>query len=80
MKHVIKKSLIASVASALVLGGSVAIGAGMDVPMIKVTPVLEGLDKPWDMNVRADGTMFFTEKCKGLSMRSQAARSQTYME
>ncbi|MFZ8884957.1 MAG: PQQ-dependent sugar dehydrogenase, partial [Litorivicinaceae bacterium] len=70
MKHVIKKSLIASMASALVLGGSAVMAAGMDVPMIKVTPVLEGLDKPWDMNVRADGTMFFTEKCKGLSMRS----------
>ena len=51
MKHVIKKSLIASVASALVLGGSVVMAAGMDVPMIKVTPILEGLDKPWDMNV-----------------------------
>ena len=70
MKHLIKQSLVASVASALVIGGSVAVAAGMDVPVIKVTPVLEGLDKPWDMNVRPDGTMFFTEKCKGLSMRS----------
>ena len=70
MKHLIKQSLVASVASALVIGGSVAVAAGMDVPVIKVTPVLEGLDKPWDMNVRPDGTMFFTEKCKGLSVRS----------
>src|SRR6056300_1673449 len=70
MKHLIKKSLIASVASTLLLGGSAVFAAGMDVPMIKATPVLEGLDKPWDMNVRGDGTMFFTEKCKGLSMRS----------
>ncbi|MDG1157476.1 MAG: hypothetical protein P8M81_07785, partial [Litorivicinaceae bacterium] len=61
MKHVMKNSLIASVASALVLGASAVIAAGMDVPMIKATPVLEGLDKPWDMNVRADGTMFYTE-------------------
>jgi len=70
MKHTVKKTLIASVASALVMGGTVAVAAGMDVPIIKATPVLEGLDKPWDMTVRADGTMFFTEKCKGLSMRS----------
>ena len=70
MKHLIKQTLVASVASALVIGGSVAVAAGMDVPVIKVTPVLEGLDKPWDMTVRPDGTMFFTEKCKGLSMRS----------
>jgi glucose/arabinose dehydrogenase len=70
MKHTVKKTLVASVASALVMGGTVAVAAGMDVPIIKATPVLEGLDKPWDMAVRADGTMFFTEKCKGLSMRS----------
>lgn len=70
MKQITKKSLIASVASALLLGGSAVMAAGMDVPMIKATPILEGLDKPWDMNVRPDGTMFFTEICKGLSMRS----------
>ena len=70
MKQINKKSLIASVASALLLGGSAVMAAGMDVPMIKATPILEGLDKPWDMNVRPDGTMFFTEICKGLSMRS----------
>lgn len=70
MKQIIKKSLIASVASTLLLGGSAVMAAGMDVPMIKATPILEGLDKPWDMNVRPDGTMFFTEICKGLSMRS----------
>ena len=70
MKQISKKSLIASVASALLLGGSAVMAAGMDVPMIKATPILEGLDKPWDMNVRPDGTMFFTEICKGLSMRS----------
>ena len=80
MKYLIKQSLIASVASALVIGGPVAVAAGMDVPVIKVTPVLEGLDKPWDMNVRPDGTMFFTEKCKGLSMRSPDGRSLTFME
>lgn len=70
MKHLIKKSLVTSTVTALLLGGSVAYGAGMDVPTIKITPVLEGLESPWDMNVRSDGTMFFTEKCNGLSVRS----------
>ena len=70
MKLTINKSLVASVASALFVSGSAALAQGMDVPMIKVTPVLEGLENPWDMTVRSDGTMFFTEKCKGLSMRS----------
>ncbi|MEM9247240.1 MAG: PQQ-dependent sugar dehydrogenase [Pseudomonadota bacterium] len=31
--------------------------------------VLEGLESPWDMAFLDDGTMFFTEKCKGLSVR-----------
>ena len=33
------------------------------------TLVLEGLENPWDMAFLDDGTMFFTEKCKGLSVR-----------
>ena len=33
------------------------------------TTVLEGLENPWDMAFLDDGTMFFTEKCKGLSVR-----------
>ena len=35
MKHTVKKTLIASVASALVMGGTVAVAAGMDVPIIR---------------------------------------------
>lgn len=30
---------------------------------------MSGLDRPWDMAFLADGTMFFTEKCSGLSVR-----------
>lgn len=33
------------------------------------TLVLDGLENPWDMAFLDDGTMFFTEKCKGLSVR-----------
>ncbi len=33
------------------------------------TMVLDGLENPWDMAFLDDGTMFFTEKCKGLSVR-----------
>ncbi len=42
---------------------------GMDVPMIKASVVVSGLENPWDMAFLPDGTMFFTEKCKGLSVR-----------
>jgi len=43
---------------------------GMDVPKISTSVVLEGLEDPWDMAFLPDGTMFFTEKCKGLSVRT----------
>ena len=43
---------------------------GMDVPMIKSSALMTGLENPWDMAFLPDGTMFFTEKCKGLSVRT----------
>ena len=43
---------------------------GMDVPEIKSSVVMSGLENPWDMAFLPDGTMFYTEKCKGLSVRS----------
>ncbi|MBG6200491.1 glucose/arabinose dehydrogenase [Labrenzia sp. EL_13] len=32
---------------------------------LKHTLVLEDLENPWDMAFLDDGTMFYTEKCKG---------------
>ena len=55
------------------LGWSISAQAGahggMNIPMIKATTLMEGLDNPWDMAFLPDGTMFYTEKCKGLSVR-----------
>ena len=45
---------------------------GMNVPSIKSDAVLKGLENPWDMAFLPDGTMFFTEKCKGLSVRTSS--------
>ena len=39
------------------------------VPSLSATPVLSKLTNPWDMAFLPDGSMFFTEKCKGLSVR-----------
>jgi glucose/arabinose dehydrogenase len=36
---------------------------------VKRTTVLENLDNPWDLAFASDGSMFFTEKCLGLSVR-----------
>ncbi|MBX9870587.1 MAG: PQQ-dependent sugar dehydrogenase [Burkholderiaceae bacterium] len=38
-------------------------------PKLTHTPVLDKLDSPWDMAFLSDNTMFFTEKCLGLSVR-----------
>jgi len=41
----------------------------MNVPIIETNEYMTGLESPWDMAFLPDGTMFFTEKCKGLSVR-----------
>lgn len=38
-------------------------------PTLTATTVLTGRDLTWDMAFLQDGTMFFTEKCRGLSVR-----------
>src|SRR6056297_817832 len=43
--------------------------AGMNTTSLQHDVVLEDLDNPWDMAFLDDGTMFFTERCKGLSVR-----------
>jgi aldose sugar dehydrogenase len=43
--------------------------AAGDTPVLTRTVVLQGLSNPWDVAIAADGAMFFTEKCRGLSVR-----------
>lgn len=38
-------------------------------PILTRTVVLQDLSEPWDIAFAADGSMFFTEKCRGLSVR-----------
>ncbi|MBM2323410.1 PQQ-dependent sugar dehydrogenase [Marivita cryptomonadis] len=40
----------------------------MNTTSLQHTLVLQDLDEPWDMSFLDDGTMFFTEKCDGLSV------------
>jgi glucose/arabinose dehydrogenase len=40
-----------------------------DTPVLTRTVVLSGRSNPWDVAVAADGALFFTEKCSGLSVR-----------
>ena len=39
-------------------------------PNLSSTTVMSKLNSPWDMAFLPDGTMYFTEKCKGLSVRT----------
>lgn len=41
---------------------------GTNTTSLQHSIVLEGLDNPWDMAFLDDGTMFYTEKCSGLSV------------
>lgn len=65
-----KKFLIISLLAVGVLGGWKSVQpAGTDIPQITVTEVLTNRTGPWDMAFLPDMTMFFTEKCNGLSVR-----------
>ena len=40
-----------------------------DAPATTREVILQGLSTPWDIAVAADGAIFFTERCRGLSVR-----------
>jgi aldose sugar dehydrogenase len=42
---------------------------GSTVPTLSRTTVVSGLSSPWDIAFTADGSMLYTEKCRGLSIR-----------
>jgi glucose/arabinose dehydrogenase len=39
------------------------------IPQFQRTDFVTGLNQPWDLTFAPDGTLFFTEKCLGLSVR-----------
>jgi glucose/arabinose dehydrogenase len=55
----------ALVAACLVASGGLLAAA----PTLNAEVMVSKLDAPWDMSFLKDGTMFFTEQCKGLSVR-----------
>ncbi|SEO83297.1 PQQ-dependent sugar dehydrogenase [Aquisalimonas asiatica] len=69
IRHITKVSLGALVASAMVHGVAVADDSDADVPSLSYETVMSDLSDPWDMAFLPDETMFFTEKCRGLSVR-----------
>jgi aldose sugar dehydrogenase len=65
-RSIIRMSVCALAATALSAGLP---AMAQDAPELSHTSILTGLDNPWDMAFLPDGTMFFTEKCSGLSVR-----------
>ena len=55
-------------ATALVCATPAIAQSGMNTSSLEHSVVLSDLENPWDMAFLDDGTMFFTEKCKGLSV------------
>lgn len=51
------------------VGVAISGAAVAQTPTLAATPVLTKLSNPWDMAFLPNGTMFFTEKCNGLSVR-----------
>ncbi|WP_246039976.1 PQQ-dependent sugar dehydrogenase [Sulfitobacter sabulilitoris] len=63
---------IAPLAIAALIGATSSMAmaqAGMNTTSLQHEIVLDDLENPWDMAFLDDGTMFFTEKCQGLSVR-----------
>ena len=69
IQQITRLSLGAFMASAMVHGMAVAADSDDGAPGLAYDTVLSDLDNPWDMAFLPDGTMFFTEKCRGLSVR-----------
>lgn len=53
----------------LLLGAAPPTTKSNDVPHLVITEIITARQSPWDMAFLPDMTMFFTEKCKGLSVR-----------
>ena len=51
------------------LGLTLSGGLFAAAPTVTTEDFVDKIDSPWDMAFMKDGTMFFTEKCKGLSVR-----------
>ena len=57
-----------AIIGSIYLAAPVAAQVGTNTSSLEHSVVLSNLDSPWDMAFLEDGTMFFTEKCNGLSV------------
>lgn len=69
MEHRLRVSLRGAVLAALTLSAPALAQSQAAGPDLTSTAVVSGRDLTWDMAFLPDGAMFFTEKCRGLSVR-----------
>lgn len=69
MKNTVSGIATMSLVGILASGLVAPVSAGMNTSAMEHSIVLSGLQDPWDMAFLPDGTMLFTEKCQGLSVR-----------
>jgi aldose sugar dehydrogenase len=69
MNRLLFAALPGALAACVALSGMTTAAAQPAAPVLAHTTILSKLDSPWDMAFLPDGTMFFTEKCLGLSVR-----------
>ncbi|MTI63306.1 PQQ-dependent sugar dehydrogenase, partial [Methylophaga sp.] len=70
MSHKHTKRTTNLIAATAILAGLPAMAyADSHVPELTHTEVISGLENPWDIALFDDGTMLYTEKCRGLSVR-----------
>jgi glucose/arabinose dehydrogenase len=67
--HAWTLSGIAVIGAATALTIGTAASANTNATSMSAETVLTGLQSPWDMALLENGTMFYTEKCHGLSVR-----------
>lgn len=69
LRHITKRPINLLMASAILTGLTLSACSKPEAPTITYSTVLSGLENPWDIAFLEDETMFFTEKCQGLSVR-----------
>lgn len=60
--------MASALAATAILASPTLAQTGMNTSSLEHTAVLDDLENPWDMAFLENGTMLFTEKCKGLSV------------
>lgn len=69
MKLKISASDVSTIGTAAIVAAATMLYAGSAAALTVKAEEFQQAESPWDMAFLKDGTMFFTEKCKGLSVR-----------